>query len=146
MTFNHAACLNEFPIGAEYTRMLRVSETHLVLASMVFGTNGPAHTDEAYEILGRRGRVVPGSLLSGWISALIADTFLPMAGAYLGESIRFRGAVRPGDDIRLTIRIQDNAEREGKAQSTITIVTEISASDGQLLADGQARLLMRHSD
>jgi 3-hydroxybutyryl-CoA dehydratase len=140
----HAACLEQFPVGATFDRRIRVTETHLVLASAVFGTNGPAHTDESYDIGGVTGRVIPGSLLSGWLSALIADTFLPAAGPYLGESIRFRAPVRAGDDITLSITITANAEREGRGSSMVTVGTAVKGSSGQLIADGEAKLLLNH--
>jgi 3-hydroxybutyryl-CoA dehydratase len=140
----HTTCLTLFPVGAAFERRIRVSETHLVLASAVFGTNGPAHTDESYDIGGVTGRVIPGSLLSGWLSALIADTFLPAAGPYLGESIRFRAPVRAGDDITLSITVAANEEREGKGSSMITVGTAVRGSSGQLIADGEARLLLNH--
>jgi 3-hydroxybutyryl-CoA dehydratase len=140
----HPTSLELFPVGAAFERRIRVSETHLVLASAVFGTNGPAHTDESYDIGGVTGRVIPGSLLSGWLSALIADTFLPAAGPYLGESIRFRAPVRAGDDITLSITVTANEEREGKGSSMITVGTAVRSSSGQLIADGEARLLLNH--
>jgi 3-hydroxybutyryl-CoA dehydratase len=144
MSPGHTTSLELFPVGATFERRIRVSETHLVLASAVFGTNGPAHTDESYDIGGVTGRVIPGSLLSGWLSALIADTFLPAAGPYLGESIRFRAPVRAGDDITLSITVTANGEREGKGSSMITVGTAVRGSSGQLIADGEARLLLNH--
>ena len=82
-----------------------------------------------------KGRIAHGILTASFISAVIG-TELPGPGSiYLGQTLKFRAPVRPGDDVRVVVEVTDyDASRRGTVLDTRAFVGET------LVLEGEARV------
>ncbi|WP_316015042.1 MaoC family dehydratase [Roseobacter sp. HKCCA0434] len=97
--------------------------------------HNPVHLDEAYAqdtIFG--GRIAHGMLTAGLISAVIGEQLPGHGTVYLGQSLKFRAPVRPGDHVEATVTVTaiDHSKRrvtlDCKARVGDTVVLEGEAT------------------
>jgi len=93
----------------------------------------PLHTDPAYAEPRFGGIIAHGVLLVGFFSALVA-TQLPGPGAVARSlNVRFKAPARPGDDVRIELRIVELVPRirkvvlEGRAFVGDRVLLHITA-------------------
>ena len=82
------------------------------------------------------GRIAHGMITAAFISAMIGNV-LPGPGAvYLGQTLKFRAPVRPGDAVRVELEVLDfDPERRGARLSTRAFVGDT------LVVDGEAKVI-----
>lgn len=129
----------EFSVGetAEVTKT--VSAVDIEDFARVTGDTNPVHLDEAYASTTRfGGRIAHGMLGAGLISAVLG-TKLPGPGAiYLGQTLRFRAPVRPGDTITARATVTEWNFEKG----TVKLATEVTNQEGTAVITGEATLIM----
>jgi 3-hydroxybutyryl-CoA dehydratase len=124
-------------VGDRAERTFRVTDETVETFAQACGDRNPLHFDEVFAS-GTRfgGRIAHGMLTAGFISAVIGND-LPGAGSvYLGQDLRFRAPVRPGDEVRCEVVV---AEVDARGRATL----ETRAWVGEtLVVDGTARVLV----
>jgi 3-hydroxybutyryl-CoA dehydratase len=122
-------------IGDRAERLVVVSDEQLEQFALATGDRNPIHFDDAYAAETRfGGRIAHGMLVGGMISALLANELPGPGTIYLGQELRFRAPVRPGDQVRCEVEV---TELDGRR---ITLATRAWVGDA-LVVDGTARVL-----
>lgn len=112
-----------------------VTDADLILFAAVSGDNNAIHIDDEYASATRfGGRIAHGFLTASVISAALA-TRLPGPGVvYLGQTLRFRAPVKPGETVRATVTVtRVDAEKSQAALSTVCHVADKVVVEGEAL-------------
>jgi 3-hydroxybutyryl-CoA dehydratase len=122
-------------IGDRAERLVVVSDEQLEQFALATGDRNPIHFDDAYAAATRfGGRIAHGMLVGGLISALLADELPGPGTIYLGQELRFRAPVRPGDRVRCEVEV---TELDGRR---VTLATRAWVGE-TLVVDGTALVL-----
>jgi 3-hydroxybutyryl-CoA dehydratase len=96
---------SQLALGQTASQTIRVTADMLAAFADVTGDHNPLHTDPAYAAPRFGGVIAHGVLLVGFFSALLA-TQLPGPGAVARSlRVRFKAPARPGDDVRIEVKI-----------------------------------------
>ena len=124
-------------IGDRCERVFHVSDETIEHFGAASEDRNPVHFDDGYAA-GTifKGRIAHGILTASFISAVIG-TELPGPGSiYLGQTLKFRAPVRPGDDVRVVVEVTDyDADRRGTVLDTRAYVGDT------LVLEGEARVI-----
>ena len=141
--------------GMHATFSKTITESDIVLFAGVSGDNNAVHMNEEFAartVFG--GRIAHGFLTASVISAAVA-TRLPGPGTvYLGQQMKFRAPVRPGDTVHATVTVLSvDMTKARVVLSTMCLVKDTVVIEGEatvmttslarrLAADGPARTLV----
>lgn len=94
--------------GMSALRTHRVTQQDIQTFAEVSGDTNPVHLDPDFAAQTPfKGCIAHGILSASFISALLG-TELPGRGAvYVGQTLRFRAPVRPGDEVHTEVRVRD---------------------------------------
>jgi len=123
-------------VGDRAERTAVVGDEQLEQFARATGDRNPIHFDDTYAA-GTRfgGRIAHGMLVGGLISALLAGELPGPGSIYLGQELRFRAPVRPGDEVRCEVEVTERDER-----GRVTLATRAWVGE-TLVVDGTARVL-----
>jgi 3-hydroxybutyryl-CoA dehydratase len=123
--------------GMQATYSKTITEADIVLFAAVSGDNNAVHTNEEFAATTRfGGRIAHGFLTASVISAAVANR-LPGPGAvYLGQQMRFRAPVRPGDTVHATVKVLSVDSAKARA----VLYTECRVKD-VVVIDGEATVM-----
>ena len=141
--------------GMHATFSKTVTESDIVLFAGISGDNNAVHMNEEFAAsTAFGGRIAHGFLTASVISAAVA-TRLPGPGTvYLGQQMKFRAPVRPGDTVHATVTVLSvNLAKARAVLSTVCLVKDTVVIEGEatvmttslarrLAADGPARTLV----
>ena len=99
----------------------------------VSGDTNPVHLDAAFaSTTPVKGCIAHGLLSAAFISALLG-TALPGEGAvYVGQTLRFKAPVRPGDDVRAEVRVRELVpEKRRVVMETVCRVGDTCVLEGE---------------
>lgn len=124
-------------VGDRAERTFQVSDETIEAFAQACGDRNPLHFDEQFAA-GTRfgGRIAHGMLTAGFISAVIGNDLPGPGSVYLGQELRFRAPVRPGDQVRCEVLVAEVAERGRATLETRAWVGET------LVVEGIARVLV----
>jgi 3-hydroxybutyryl-CoA dehydratase len=106
---------SELAIGQTASQIIHITPEMVAGFADVTGDHNPLHTDPAYAEPRFGGVIAHGVLLVGFFSALLA-TELPGPGAMARSlGVRFKAPARPGDDVRIEVKIVKLVPRIRKA-------------------------------
>jgi len=106
---------SELALGQTASQTIRITPEMIAGFAEVTGDHNPLHTDPAYAEPRFGGIIAHGVLLVGFFSALLA-TQLPGPGAVARAlNVRFKAPARPGDEIRIEVKIIELVPRIRKA-------------------------------
>ncbi len=135
---------DEVKVGDTFGASLTVTETHLVLASGLFGDFTPLHVDETHARGSRfGGRVLHGPFTSALMSAPAGMYFHSTAIAYLEHNCRFKAPVRPGDTVTTTWTIAGKLDKPQQAGGIVVLTGACRTQDGTLVAEAEGKMLVR---
>ena len=100
--------IEDLEIGMVRSLQKEVTDLDIELFAQVSTDHNPVHLDEAYAqatIFG--GRIAPGMLTAGLISAVIGEQLPGHGTIYMGQSLKFLAPVRPGDTVRAEVTVAD---------------------------------------
>ena len=84
-----------------------ITEADIVLFAGVSGDNNAVHTNEEFAATTAfGGRIAHGFLTASVISAAVANRLPGPGTIYLGQQLRFRAPVRPGDTVHATVTVK----------------------------------------
>lgn len=129
---SNAFYLDELTLGQTAARAFAVTDATIAAFADVSTDHNPVHVDEDYAAASPfKGRIAHGMLMGAWISATLAGE-LPGRGAiYVSQSLNFKRAVRPGDEVSVEVTITDIDLKSGHVTlSTVVRVRNKTMVDG----------------
>ncbi len=122
--------------GCEVRRQLTGEDIDAFAAAS--GDHNPLHTDRDFAVAaGFADRIAHGMLLASWISAAIAEHLPGRGTLYLRQSLEFRQAALPGDDLLVKLSVSEK-KRRGRVILSCLIVNEAT---GKELLRGSAEVI-----
>lgn len=106
--------IEDLEVGMSRHLRKTVTDRDIEMFAEVSTDRNPVHLDDAYAqdtIFG--GRIAHGMLTAGLISAVIGEQLPGHGTIYMGQTLKFLGPVRPGDEVlaQVTVREIDYAKR-----------------------------------
>ena len=129
--------IDQMEVGMSRSYAKTLTETDIVLFAAASGDVNSVHLNQEYaEKTPFGGRIAHGILTAGVISACIANR-LPGAGTiYLGQTLKFKAPVRPGDTVTaiVTVKSLDPAKNR-------VVLDTICQIAGKTVLEGEATVL-----
>ena len=114
-----------------------VTEADIILFSGVSTDVNPVHLDEEWASTTMfKGRIAHGMLSAGFISAVLANRLPGPGTIYLGQTLKFKGPVRPGDTVRTVCTVKEVIVEKKRA----VIETNCYVGD-KLVIEGEATVM-----
>ena len=129
--------IEDLKIGMSASFAKTITEADIVLFAAASGDNNAVHINEEFaQTTQFKGRIAHGMLSASVISAAIAGR-LPGAGTiYLGQNLRFKAPVRPGDTVHASVTVKEIFPEKGRvALATVCTVA------GKVVVDGDALVM-----
>lgn len=110
-----------------------ITEADIVLFAGVSGDNNAVHVNEEFAATTAfGGRIAHGFLTASVISAAVANRLPGPGTVYLGQQMRFKAPVRPGDTVRAIVTVQSVDPVKSRAVlSTICRVRDTVVIEGE---------------
>ena len=127
--------VEDLRVGMSASFSKTITEADLVLFAGVSGDNNAMHVNEEFAAATPfGGRIAHGMLTASVISAAIANKMPGPGTIYLGQNLRFRAPVRPGETVHATVTVTEIVvDRRRVTLSTICRVGEKVVVDGDAL-------------
>src|SRR4051812_9429134 len=119
-------------MGATFSKT--ITEADIVLFAGVSGDNNAVHVNEEFAattLFG--GRIAHGFLAASVISAAVANRLPGPGTIYLGQQLRFRAPVKPGDTVHASVTVL--AVDPVKARAVLATVCKVRDT---VVIDGEA--------
>ncbi|MCZ7676268.1 MAG: MaoC/PaaZ C-terminal domain-containing protein [Roseovarius sp.] len=121
---------------ADLTRT--VQHDDIMLFAALSGDNNPAHLDAAFAADGPFGHVVAHGMWTAGLVSAVLGTRLPGPGTiYLGQEIRFRKPVAPGDTITATVEVVELIADKKQVRLAATCTNQ----RGEMVLEGDALVI-----
>ena len=135
---------DEVSLGERFGTAVTVTETHLVLASGMFGDFNPLHVDEAFAAKSRfGGRILHGPFTSALVSAPVGMYFSGTAIAYLEHACRFTAPVRPGDTLATEWTVVEKLDKP-KHRGGICVLRGVARNQrAEIALEAEGKILVR---
>ncbi len=125
--------------GASASRSTTITDEMIRAFSEVTGDSNPVHLDDAYAAQTRFGRrIAHGMIPAGFISATLANDLPGPGTVYLGQNLKFKAPVFPGDEITSTVEVVK--VREDKP--IVTLATTCTNQNGEVVLEGEAVVMV----
>lgn len=131
----------DLSVGMEETLKKHVSSSDVVGFAEVSGDRNPIHLSEHFAARTPfKTRIAHGLYTASLISAVLG-TRLPGPGAiYLSQTLNFKAPVRIGDDVLVTVRVEELLERGNRARlSCVCSVGDTVVLEGEALVKVPSR-------
>ena len=127
--------VEDLSVGMTASFAKTVTEADIVLFAAVSGDNNAVHLNEEFaQTTMFKGRIAHGMLGAGIISAAIAGRLPGPGTIYLGQNLKFKAPVRPGDTVKCTLTITDIVpEKRRVSMTTVCTVGDTVVIDGDAL-------------
>jgi 3-hydroxybutyryl-CoA dehydratase len=123
--------------GMSATFSKTITEADIVLFAGVSGDNNAVHVNEEFaQTTPFAGRIAHGFLTASVISAAVANRLPGPGTVYLGQQMRFKAPVRPGDTVHATVTVQSVDML--KARAVLTTVCRVRDT---VVIDGEAQVM-----
>lgn len=121
--------------GMTATFAKTITEADIVLFAAASGDNNAVHINEEFARTTQfRGRIAHGMLTASVISAAIASRLPGPGTVYLGQNLRFKAPVRPGDTVHACVTVKELLpEKRRVLLSTVCSVANKVVIDGDAL-------------
>lgn len=123
-----------------------VGDAEIVAFAELSGDRNPLHLDDDYA----RGTPFGGRVAHGALGIALATGLMAQSGltagtlvALLGIDWRFVAPIRPGDRLRLTLRVAARRELPGRDRGVVKFVAELVNQAGTLVQSGEIVELIR---
>ncbi len=112
-----------------------ITEADIILFAGASGDNNAMHINEEFaQGTGFKGRIAHGMLTASVISAAIAGRLPGPGTVYLGQNLRVKAPVRPGDTVQATVTVKElSAEKRRVTLNTVCTVGDKVVVDGDAL-------------
>jgi 3-hydroxybutyryl-CoA dehydratase len=112
-----------------------ITEADIASFADVSGDVNPVHLDEAFaQTTPFKGRIAHGMLAASVISGALASRLPGPGSVYLGQSLRFKAPVRPGDRVDVTVTVKELMPAKRRVtMSTVCTVGDRAVIEGEAL-------------
>lgn len=119
--------------GMQATFSKTITEADIVLFAGVSGDNNAVHVNEEFAATTPfGGRIAHGFLTASVISAAVANRLPGPGTVYLGQQMKFRAPVRPGDTVHATVTVLSVDVAKARAVlSTVCRVKDTVVIEGE---------------
>lgn len=129
--------IDQMQVGMSRSYAKTLTETDIVLFAAASGDINSVHLNQEYaEKTPFGGRIAHGILTAGVISACIANKLPGVGTVYLGQTLKFKAPVRPGDTVTaiVTVKSLDPAKNR-------VVLDTICQVGGKTVLEGEAVVL-----
>lgn len=134
---------DETKVGETFSSSLTVTETHLVMASGLFGDFNPLHVDEAFAARSRYGgRILHGVITSALVGAEFGMVYAGTAIGYLEHAARFLAPVKIGDELTITWTVTALDPKPKHGGGIVTAEAMAVNQDGVTVCTARGRMLV----
>jgi 3-hydroxybutyryl-CoA dehydratase len=129
--------IEDLNAGMSATFSKTITEADIVLFASASGDNNAMHINEEFaQTTQFKGRIAHGMLTASVISAAIAGRLPGPGTVYLGQNLRFKAPVRPGDTVHATVTVKELfTEKRRVALTTVCTV------NGKVVIEGDALVM-----
>ncbi len=121
--------------GDTASRTSAISDDMIRAFAELTGDTNPVHLDDGYAAGTQFGRrIAHGMIAAGMISATLANDLPGPGTLYLGQTLKFKQPVYPGDTITATVEVL--TVRPDKP--IVTLGTVCTNQDGDVVLEGEA--------
>jgi 3-hydroxybutyryl-CoA dehydratase len=139
----HGKWYDEVEVGESFGTSLTVTETHLVLASGIFGDFNPLHVDEEFSKNSMFGtRILHGPFTSALVATPVGMYFAGTAIAYIEHTCRFKAPVRPGDTLSTRWTVLDKLDKPKHRGGIIVMRGESKNQKGEVAVEAEGKILV----
>ena len=127
--------IEDLTIGMSASFAKTITEADIVLFAAASGDNNAVHINEEFaQTTQFKGRIAHGMLSASVISAAIAGKLPGPGTIYLGQNLRFKAPVRPGDTVQATVTVKELfPEKRRVALTTVCTVKGKAVIEGDAL-------------
>jgi 3-hydroxybutyryl-CoA dehydratase len=133
--------IEDLEVGMRAGFAKTITEADIVMFAGVSGDNNAIHINHEFAAgTPFGGRIAHGMLTASVISAAIANRLPGPGTVYLGQSLRFRAPVRPGDTVHAQVTVREVlAHKRRVVLDTVCRVGDTVVIDGEALVMVTAR-------
>lgn len=114
-----------------------VTEADILLFAAVSGDLNAVHLNEEFAATTQfGGRIAHGMLTAGFISAVLGNRLPGPGTIYLGQTLKFKAPVRPGETVTATVTV-----REVITEKRRTILETVCTVAGKVVLEGEATVM-----
>jgi len=129
---------DEMQVGQSASLTREVTQSDIELFATVSGDVNPAHLDTAYANESMFHGVIAHGMLSGSMFSTVLGTMLPGPGTiYLGQDLRFKRPVKPGDVLTATVTVKEKHEEKKR----VVLDCHCYNQEGKEVISGEATVL-----
>ena len=134
--------IEDLQTGMTATFAKTITEADIVMFAGVSGDNNAVHTNEEFAATTQfKGRIAHGMLTASVISAAIANKLPGPGTIYLGQNLRFKAPVRPGETVHAIVTVKE-VVREKRRVTLSTVCTVLD----KVVIDGDALVMTTSSE
>jgi 3-hydroxybutyryl-CoA dehydratase len=127
----------DLQLGMQASFAKTITEADIILFAGASGDNNAMHINEEFaQTTAFKGRIAHGMLTASVISAAIAGRLPGPGTVYLGQNLRFKAPVRPGDTVRATVTVKELSVEKRR----VTLTTVCTVGD-KVVIDGDATVM-----
>jgi len=128
---------DELETGQSASFQRSIGTREIALFAAATGDLNPVHLDPGFAASTPFGEPIAHGMLTGGLVSAALATVLPGPGTiYLGQNLRFRLPVKPGDTITVTLTVTEKRDR----RRWVRLNCEAHNQDGKLVANGEAEV------
>ena len=114
-----------------------ITEADILMFCAVSGDINAVHVDEEFaKTTPFGGRIAHGMLSAGLISAVLGNRLPGPGTIYLGQSLKFKAPVRPGDTVTATLTI-----KEVLVEKKRVVLDTVCTVGGKPVIEGEATVM-----
>lgn len=137
MSSNPISGIEDLSVGMSASISKTVTTKDIIEFAEVSTDINPVHLDEAFAATTPfKGIIAHGMLSASFISAVLANKLPGPGTVYLGQTLKFKAPVRPGDDVTATVTIKEVlVEKQRVVLDTVCVV------GGKTVIEGEATVM-----
>ena len=114
-----------------------ITEADIVLFSGVSTDTNAVHLNEEFaQTTMFKGRIAHGMLSASLISAVLGNRLPGPGTIYLGQTLKFKAPVRPGDTVTATATVKEVIVEKKRA-----IIETVCTVNGKVVIEGEATMM-----
>ncbi|MEN2472172.1 MaoC family dehydratase [Burkholderia sp. GS2Y] len=129
--------IEDLAIGMSASFAKTITEADIVLFAAVSGDNNAVHINEEFARSTRfESRIAHGMLTASVISAAIAGRLPGPGTVYMGQNLRFKAPVKPGDTVHATVTVKEIMPEKRRVS-----LTTVCTVGGKVVIEGDALVM-----
>ena len=129
--------IEDLDAGMSATFAKTITEADIVLFARASGDTNAVHINEEFaQTTQFKGRIAHGMLTASVISAAIAGRLPGPGTVYLGQNLRFKAPVRPGDTVHATVTVKEIFPEKRRVS-----LTTVCTVNGKVVIEGDALVM-----